>query len=385
MRDKMRSVSLLVTLLVALFSPNLLAAPDLVPAPPQLSATASLLMDHHSGRVLVEHNANARVEPASITKIMTSYVAFHALRNDSIQLDDEVRISKNARYKHTDGSRMFIEYNSLVSVEDLLKGVIIQSGNDASIALAEHIAGSEESFTNLMNRHARSLGMQDTHFTNSTGWPDENHYTTAADLAKLARALINDFPEEYAMFSERRFTHNDIQQSNRNRLLWLDDRVDGIKTGHTESADYCLVSSAQNEGTRLIAVVMGAPRPEQRDEDSRKLLNYGFRFYETFALHDANEPLTEMRIWKGAQETVPLGLQAPLHITIPRGQRSDVNAHMKVDSMIMAPAQKGQEYGTVNVTLGEEQLVSKPLVALRDVEEGGLWRKLIDSITLLFK
>ncbi|MDZ7803896.1 D-alanyl-D-alanine carboxypeptidase family protein [Thiohalophilus sp.] len=381
----MRFVIPAIALLAAVLSPALNAAPDLVPAPPQLPATSWLLIDHDSGRVLVEHEPDARVEPASITKTMTSYVAFHALRNGSINLDDMVRISKNARYKHTDGSRMFVEYNSQVSVEDLLRGVIVQSGNDASIALAEHIAGSEESFVTLMNRHAQALGMDNTHFTNSTGWPDENHYTTTEDLATLSRALINDFPKKYAMFAEKHFTHNEIKQSNRNSLLWLDDRVDGIKTGHTESAGYCLVSSAVNEDMRLIAVVMGADSDNQRDNASRKLLNYGFRFYETFQLHDANEPLTEMRIWKGEQDVVPLGLETPLFVTIPRGQRDDVKANMKVDSMIMAPAKKGQEYGTVNVMLGEEALASKPLVALRDVNEGSIWRKLVDNIKLMFK
>lgn len=381
----MRFVMPVIALLAAVLSPALNAAPDLVPAPPQLPATSWLLIDHDSGRVLVEHEADARVEPASITKIMTVYVAFNALRNDSINLDDEVRISKNARYKHTEGSRMFVEYNSLVSVEELLRGIIVQSGNDASIALAEHIAGSEESFVTLMNRYAQALGMDNTHFTNSTGWPNENHYTTAADLAKLTRALINDFPKKYAMFAEKRFTHNGIQQSNRNRLLWLDDRVDGIKTGHTESAGYCLVSSAVNDEMRLIAVVMGADSESQRDEASRKLLNYGFRFYETFQLYEANELLTEMRIWKGEQEVLPLGLETPLFVTIPRGQRDDVKANMKVDSMIMAPAKKGQEYGTVNVMLGEEVLASEPLVALRDVKEGSIWRKLVDNIKLMFK
>ncbi|MGM0678907.1 MAG: D-alanyl-D-alanine carboxypeptidase family protein [Pseudomonadota bacterium] len=381
----MRFVIPVIALLAALLSPALNAAPDLVPAPPQLPGSSWLLIDHDSGRVLVEHEPDARVEPASITKIMTSYVAFHALRNSSINLDDKVRISKNARYKHTDGSRMFVEYNSQVSVEDLLRGIIMQSGNDASIALAEHIAGSEESFVTLMNRHAQALGMDNTHFTNSTGWPDENHYTTARDLVRLSRAMIDDFPKEYAMFAERRFTHNGIKQSNRNRLLWLDDRVDGIKTGHTESAGYCLVSSAIHDEMRLIAVVMGTDSESQRDNASRKLLNYGFRFYETFQLHDANEPLTEMRIWKGEQEVVPLGLEAPLHVTIPRGQRRNVKAHMKVDPMIMAPAKEGQEYGTVNIMLGEEELASKPLVALRDVNEGSLWRKLVDNIKLMFK
>lgn len=381
----MRSLFLIFGLLASLFSPLLPAAPDMVPAQPQLPATAWFLMDQHSGQVLAEHNPQARVEPASITKIMTTYVAFDALRNGNISLDDKVLISKNARYKHTTGSRMFVEVNSRVSVEDLLRGIIVQSGNDASIALAEHVAGSEESFVTLMNKYAKNLGMGNTHFTNSTGWPDENHYTTAEDLARLSRALIRDFPKYYGMFAEKRFTHNDISQSNRNRLLWQDERVDGIKTGHTESAGYCLVSSAEEDDMRLIAVVMGTNSENERDSASRTLLNYGFRFYETFLLHDPNKALTEMRIWKAEQDTVPLGLNETLYVTVNRGQRGDVKAHMKVDSMIMAPAKKGQQFGTVNVMLGEKELATAPLVALRDVKEGGLWRKLVDNIKLLFK
>lgn len=380
----MRFLFLILGLLTSLFSPAL-AAPDLVPAPPQLPATAWLLVDQHSGRVLAEHNSQMRVEPASITKMMTVYVAFHALRNGSISLDDKVLISNNARYKHTEGSRMFVEANSRVSVEDLLQGIIVQSGNDASIALAEHIAGSEEAFTTLMNQHAKSLGMTHTHFANSTGWPHEDHYTTAEDLAKLARALINDFPKKYALFAERHFTHNGIKQPNRNRLLWLDQRVDGIKTGHTQSAGYCLVSSAVDGDMRLIGIVMGTSSESQRDSASRTLLNYGFRFFETFPLREANTPLTEMRIWKGEQKMLSLGLQEPLYVTVARGKRDEIKAHMNVDSMIMAPAKKGQEYGTVNVTLGDKELVSKPLVALQDVKEGGLWRKLVDNIILLFE
>ncbi len=380
----MRYLLLFFSLLAGAANPTLAAPPDLVPAPPRLPASAYILVDHHSGRVLASEQPDARVEPASITKIMTVYVAFHALHNGSIAMDDQVRISKNARYKHTDGSRMFVEVNSLVSVEDLLKGIIVQSGNDASIALAEHIAGSEETFVTLMNRYAETLEMNDTHFANSTGWPDQAHYTTAADLAKLAHALIRDFPDEYKIFAQRRFTHNDIKQDNRNRLLWLDERVDGIKTGHTESAGYCLVSSAVDDGMRLIAIVMGTDSEKARDTSSRKLLNYGFRFYETFPLHAANEPLTEMRIWKGENETVPLGVEERLYVTIPRGQRDQVKAHMKVDSKIMAPAKKGQQYGTVNVMLGDKQLVTRPLIALQDVEEGGLWRKLVDNIKLMF-
>ena len=380
----MRSLLLILGLLTSLFTPAF-AAPDLVPAPPQLPATAWFLADQHSGRVLVQHNPQMHVEPASITKIMTAYVAFHALRNDSISMDDKVLISNNARYKHTEGSRMFVEANSRVSVDDLLQGIIVQSGNDASIALAEHIAGSEEAFVTLMNQHAKSLGMTNTHFANSTGWPHDDHYTTVEDLAKLTRALISDFPKQYALFAERRFTHNGIQQSNRNRLLWLDQRVDGVKTGHTESAGYCLVSSATENDMRLIAVVMGTDSTKQRDSSSRTLLNYGFRFFETFPLHVADKPLTEMRIWKGKQKMLSLGLQEPLYVTIARGKRDEIKAHMNVDSMIMAPARKGQEYGTVNVTLGDRELASKPLVALQDVKEGGLWRKLVDNIILLFE
>jgi len=380
----MRYLLLFLSLFISSFSPLLTAAPNLVPAPPQLPASAYLLVEHHSGKVLAAKNADARVEPASITKMMTVYVAFHALRNGTIHLDDKVRISKNARYKHTDGSRMFVELHSLVPVKDLLKGIIVQSGNDASIALAEHIAGSEESFVTLMNRYAKALGMNHTHFANCTGWPNPDHYTTTADLAKLANALITDFPEDYQLFKQKHFTHNGITQPNRNRLLWLDDRVDGIKTGHTQSAGYCLVSSAVDDGMRLISVVMGTNSENARDTSSRKLLNYGFRFYETFPLRQANETLTEMRIWKGESETVPLGLEEPLYVTIPRGQRDEVKANLKVDSKIMAPAKKGQQYGTVNVMLGEEQLESKPLVALKDVAEGGIWRKLVDSIKLMF-
>jgi D-alanyl-D-alanine carboxypeptidase (penicillin-binding protein 5/6) len=380
----MRSLLLIFGLLTSLFT-HALAAPDLVPAPPQLPATAWYLVDQHSGRVLAQHNPQMRVEPASITKIMTVYVAFHALRNGTISMDDKVLISNNARYKHTEGSRMFVEANSRVSVEDLLQGIIVQSGNDASIALAEHIAGSEEAFTTLMNQHAKSLGMTNTHFVNSTGWPHDGHYTTVEDLAKLTRALISDFPEQYAFFAERRFTHNGIQQSNRNRLLWLDQRVDGVKTGHTETAGYCLVSSAVENDMRLIAVVMGTDSTKQRDSSSRTLLNYGFRFFETFPLHVADKPLTEMRIWKGEQKMLSLGLQEPLYVTVARGKRDEIKAHMNVDSMIMAPARKGQEYGTVNITLGDKELASKPLVALQDVKEGGLWRKLVDNVILLFK
>ena len=378
----MRS-SLTLTLLFLLTSSLALAAPTILPAPPSLAAKAWLLIDHNSGRVLVEHNSQLAVEPASLTKMMTTYAVLYAIRDASVSAEDKVRVSEKAwRMK---GSRMFIEVNSLVSVDELLKGTIIQSGNDASVALAEHVAGSEDAFVQLMNQHAATLGMTGTHFTNSTGWPDENHYTTPRDLAILSRALIRDFPDHYSWYRIKEYTYNNIRQFNRNRLLWLDDRVDGIKTGHTESAGYCLVASAQQNDMRLISVVLGADSEKARATASRKLLNYGFRFYETFLLHHAKEPLQNMRIWKGETETVPLGLQQDLYITIPRGQRKKVKANMTVETMLVAPAQKGQTYGSVNIMLGEEELSTQPLVALEDVPEGGLWRQTVDSIKLMFK
>lgn len=373
---------LTLTLLFLLLDSFAVATPAIVPAPPNLSAKAWLLIDHNSGRVLVEHNSHQRVEPASLTKMMTAYVVLYTMRNGSVSADDMVRVSEKAwRMK---GSRMFIEVNSLVSVDELLKGMIIQSGNDASVALAEHVAGNEDAFVDLMNQHARSLGMTETNFTNSTGWPNAEHYTTPHDLAILSRALIRDFPDYYTWYRIKEYTYNNIRQFNRNRLLWLDDNVDGIKTGHTESAGYCLVASARKDDMRLISIILGTDSDNARASNSRKLLSYGFRFYETFLLHRANEPLENMRIWKGENETVPLGLQEDLYITIPRGQRNKVNANMTVETMLVAPAKKGQTYGSVNIMLGDEKLRQQSLVALEDVPEGGLWRQMIDNIKLLF-
>lgn len=373
---------LTLTLLFLLLDSFAVATPAIVPAPPNLSAKAWLLIDHNSGRILVEHNSHQRVEPASLTKMMTAYVVLYTMRNGSVSAEDMVRVSEKAwRMK---GSRMFIEVNSLVSVDELLKGMIIQSGNDASVALAEHVAGNEDAFVDLMNQHARSLGMTETNFTNSTGWPNAEHYTTPHDLAILSRALIRDFPDHYTWYRIKEYTYNNIRQFNRNRLLWLDDNVDGIKTGHTESAGYCLVASARKDDMRLISIILGTDSDNARASSSRKLLSYGFRFYETFLLHRANEPLENMRIWKGENETVPLGLQEDLYITIPRGQRNKVNANMTVETRLVAPAKKGQTYGSVNIMLGEEKLRQQSLVALEDVPEGGLWRQMIDNIKLLF-
>ncbi len=372
-----------ISLVISLLSLAHVAQASLIPTAPKIKAKSYMLIDYHSGHILAQSNLSDRVEPASLTKLMTAYVVMHEIEDGGIKMEDEVTISEKAwRMK---GSRMFIEVNSKVSVKELLLGTIIQSGNDASVALAEHTAGSEDSFATLMNKHAERLGMSGTHFVNSTGWPDKEHYTTVSDLAILTRAMIQEFPEHYALYKIKKYTYNDIPQFNRNRLLWIDERVDGVKTGHTDSAGYCLISSATKNEMRLISVVVGTKSERARETESRKLLNYGFRFFETFKLHAANAPLTDMRIWKGEKETVPLGLTGSLYITTPRGKRNKIKAHMNVDATIVAPIQKGQEYGKVEVKLGEEVIAERPLVALEDVPEGGIWTRTVDNIRLLFQ
>ncbi len=281
--------------------------PHVVPSPPKTAAEAYILIDYNSGKIIASQNADMRVEPASLTKIMTGYVVINELSNGNISLDDMVTISPKA-WKMP-GSKMFIEVGKKVSVHDLIKGMVIQSGNDASVALAEHIAGSEEVFAELMNKYAESLGMTHTHYMNATGLPNPDHYTTAEDLSILARALINKFPEEYEWYAQKKFTFNGITQYNRNKLLWQDPSVDGLKTGHTESAGYCLVTSAKRDDMRLISVVLGTDSAKQRIQESQKLLNYGFRFFETHKLYQAGQRLNDARIWEGQQDTVGLGLE----------------------------------------------------------------------------
>lgn len=354
-----------------------------VPAPPQLPAESYLLMDFHSGRTLVQHNSDQRVEPASITKLMTSYVVLKALEAGSIALDNKVLVSEKAW--RTPGSRMFIEVGNRVSVENLMKGMIIQSGNDASVALAEHVAGSEGAFAELMNQYAARLGMENTHFVNATGLPAPEHYTTARDIARLARALIREFPDYYAWYSVQEFTWNGIRQSNRNALLYRDPSVDGIKTGHTDSAGYCLVTSALRDGMRLISVVMGTRSESARTDASQALLNWGFRFFETHRLYAAGEALTEARVWKGAAELVPVGLREDLYVTIPRGSYARLKPYMEVATQIIAPVGRQQPLGSVKVALGEDVVAERRLHALEAVPEGGLWRRAVDSILLLFE
>jgi len=354
-----------------------------IPGPPQINARAYLLQDFLSGRILVERNAHQRMEPASLTKLMTAYVVFSELKSSGIHLDEQVRISEKAW--RTGGSKMFIEVNKLVSVEDLLKGMIIQSGNDASVALAEHVAGSEDAFASLMNNYAATLGMKESHFVNSTGLPHPDHYTTAYDLALLTRALIRDFPEHYQWYSMREFTYNNITQYNRNKLLWRDKTVDGVKTGHTKSAGYCLIASALRKDMRLISVVLGTRSEAARAQESQKLLNYGFRFFETHRLYSANEPLATARIWKGEVEQLPLGLGEDLYVTIPRKQYGKLDATMNIAPLITAPAQRGHAYGSVEIRLGDEVIANRPLIALRNVAEGSLAQRLSDEFMLLFE
>ncbi|MET0013817.1 MAG: D-alanyl-D-alanine carboxypeptidase family protein [Sedimenticola sp.] len=372
----------LISLLLGLFCTSTLAAAP-VPAPPKIAASGHLLLDFDSGAVLAENNANEQLEPASLTKIMTAYVVLREITEGNIKLDEMVRVSKKAW--RAPGSRMFIEVGKQISVEQLLKGMIIQSGNDSSIALAEHVAGSEETFAALMNEHAQRLGMLNTNFVNSTGLPDKNHYTTANDIAKVAAATIREFPDYYGWYAVREFTFNDIKQHNRNKLLWRDDSVDGIKTGHTEAAGYCLVASAKRNGMRLISVVMGTKSENARAKESQALLNYGFRFYETHRLYGAGEALTQVRVWKGASEQLRLGLKEDLVVTIPRRQYKNLKPGMTIPPKIMAPMRKGQEVGKVKVMLGDRVVAESPLVALEGVEEGGIWQTVKDSALLMFE
>jgi D-alanyl-D-alanine carboxypeptidase (penicillin-binding protein 5/6) len=353
------------------------------PAPPAIAASGYLLIDIDSDAVLAANDPDQRLEPASLTKIMTAYVVFRELRGGSVKLSDQVLVSEKA-WK-TPGSRMFIEVNKRVSVEDLLKGMIIQSGNDASVALAEHVAGSEDAFANLMNEHARRLGMENTQFVNATGLPDEQHYTTPHDIARVTEAMIREFPELYKLYSVREFTFNDIRQHNRNKLLWRDESVDGVKTGHTDAAGYCLVASAKRDGMRLVSVVMGTESEKARLKESQSLLNYGFRFYETHRLYGAADRLTRTRVWMGDREEVSLGLAEALYVTIPRRQYDKLNARTEIRSQLQAPLAKGQQVGEVIVELDGDVITRQPLVTLDEVAEGGIWRTVVDRVLMMLE
>lgn len=365
------------------FASTLQAAALPIPKAPATGSKSFIVMDFDSGRVIAEEQPDSAVEPASITKLMSSYVAFRELDSGNISLDDMVTISEKAW--RTPGSRMFVEVGKQVSIEDLLLGIIVQSGNDATVALAEYIAGSEETFAALMNRYAEELGLSGSHFVNSTGLPDPEHYMTARDIARLGALVIEKYPEYYKWFSQKEFTFNDITQYNRNKLLWRDETVDGIKTGHTESAGYCLVTSAKKDDMRLITVVLGTGSENARADATQALLNYGFRFFETHKLYAAGTQLTTSRIWKGATETAALGIDKDLYVTIPRGQYQSLDASMSIDNRILAPISEGQPLGTVLVKLGEEVVAEQPLVSLQGIGEGSFWQRIVDEALLYFE
>jgi len=323
-----------------------------------------------------------RVEPASITKLMTAYVVFHGLAEGKIRLEDTVNVSEKAW--RTGGSRMFIEPKMQVTVEELIRGMVIQSGNDASVALAEHMAGSEEAFAGLMNHYAELLGMRDTHFTNATGLPDPEHYTTARDVALLSVATVRDFPDYYAWYSEKEYTFNNIRQHNRNTLLWRDPAIDGLKTGHTESAGYCLAASAKRDGMRLVSALMGSSSESSRASETQTLLNYGFRFYETVQLYKAEQELTRARVWKGLDEEIALGLQQELFVTIPTGRYDDLEAQVQMRPQLTAPLELGATVGQINVVLDDDIVASRDLVTLAAVEQAGFFGSAWDGLQLWF-
>lgn len=368
--------------LLLLTAPAAWASQMVIPAPPQLAAKSYVLMDAASGKVLVENNGDQRLPPASLTKLMTAYIATLEIRKGQIGEQDLVTVSEKAW--RTGGSRMFIQVGTQVAVSDLLHGIIIQSGNDASVALAEHIAGSEEAFADMMNAAAERLGMNNSHFMNATGLPDPEHYSSAHDMAKLARAIINEDPEHYAIYSQKEFFWNNIKQPNRNLLLWRDKTVDGLKTGHTEEAGFCLVSSAVRDGARMITSVFGTVSEQARAAETQKLLTYGFRFFETRTFYQKGQELTQALVWKGAARQLKAGLASDLTLTLPKGQLDKLQAGMTLDPQLIAPIQQGQVIGKVEVKLGDEVVHSADLVALEAVDEGGLLRRLWDSIRLFF-
>jgi D-alanyl-D-alanine carboxypeptidase (penicillin-binding protein 5/6) len=375
-----RTITLFVCLWLSLLTPSF--ADSSVPQLPKLDAAQYLLVDFLSGTELAAKDPDKRIEPASITKLMTAYLLYQELEKGNIKLEDRVLVSEKAW--QMEGSRMFLEIGKKVPLERMISGLIIQSGNDAAVALAEHSSGSEEEFVRKMNAEATRLGLTNTHFTNVTGWPDPNHYMSARDIAKLTRTVIKEYPEHYKLYSEKEYSYNGIKQYNRNKLLWHDKTVDGVKTGHTESAGYCLLSSAQRGSMRLIAVVLGAESDKTRTNYSQQLLEYGFRFYETHKLYDANSVLAEARVWKGEKSTVPTGIMEDFYVTIPKGHYSQLKGLMEINKSIDAPVKRGDLIGMAVIKDVDRIVLQKPLVAMDSVDTGGTWTNITDSIKKLF-
>jgi D-alanyl-D-alanine carboxypeptidase (penicillin-binding protein 5/6) len=361
--------------------PVVLQAPG-APAAPTVAAAAWVLLDTLSGQTLGASNADERREPASLTKLMTAYVAFEALRAKSIVPSQMVTVSQRA-WK-AEGSRMFIEPRKAVSVDELLHGVVIQSGNDASIAIAELVSGTEEAFVERMNQEAARLKLTATHFANATGLSDPQHYSTAADMARLTAALIRDFPEYYPLYSQKEFRYNNITQSNRNRLLWTDPYVDGVKTGHTEAAGWCLVSSAKRGERRLVAVVLGAGSDVGRAAESQKLLNWGFQAFDTISLYQPGKPVTTLRVWKGAKRDLAAGFLADRYLTVPKGKAEQLGLTLESQEPLLAPVLNGQTVGAVKVALEGKPVAEFPLIALEEVPLASLWGRAVDTVKLWF-
>jgi len=353
-----------------------------IPAP-DVNARAWVTLDANSAQIIAEENADERVEPASLTKIMAAYVIFQALENDRLALDQKVNISEKA-WK-TEGSRMFAQVNTQVAVDDLLRGMIIQSGNDATVALAEAVAGSESAFVAMMNEEAQRQGLTNTHFTNSPGLPGPEHYTSARDMAILALNLIQDFPQYLHYYSQKEYTYNNIRQPNRNRLLWADSTVDGLKTGHTSSAGYCLVSTALRDGRRVVSVLIGANSDSARAESSLKLLNWSFQNFDTVKLFDQGEPAAQARVWEGQTETVDLGQARPIWITVPRGKATEIKPVAQYKQPLIAPLSEGAEVGTLTLTLDGKVLREEPLVVMKDVPQASFIGRMYDKARLLLQ
>ncbi|MFQ3185470.1 D-alanyl-D-alanine carboxypeptidase family protein [Marinomonas primoryensis] len=378
----MKKLLVTLSLVFCFVSGSVFSAPSLIPTPPQLSASSYILMDAYTGDILVENNADEALPPASLTKLMTAYIIEYELARGNLSLEDKVNISEKAW--RMEGSRMFIREGTQVQLEDLMRGIIIQSGNDASVAAAEHIAGSESAFADLMNQHAQLLGMENTHFVNATGFPAEDHYSSAHDIAKLSRATILQFPENFSMYSEKDFTYNNIRQPNRNKLLWRDKTVDGLKTGHTDAAGFCLAATAVRNGTRLITVVMGTNSDAARAVESQKLLDYGFRYYETRKLYSRGQVVNNARVWGGSQSSVKVGFADDVLVTMPRQQGSSIPATLDMQQEITAPIAVGDVLGKIVVGLEGNVLLERSVVALEAVEEGGFFKRMFDSIKLFF-
>ena len=380
---KARFLALLMPLALLVAGQALAADIRPTPAPPIIGATSYLLIDSKTGHELATLEPDKAVAPASLTKLMTAYAVFNALRQEQIRLDDQVTVSEKAW--RTPGSRMFIEVGKQVSVGDLLLGMIVQSGNDASVALAEHVAGSESVFAEVMNQYAQALGMHSSHFVNATGLPDDDHYSTARDLSTLARAIIEEYPEYYRWYSVKEFKFNDIKQPNRNNLLWRDPSVDGMKTGHTDAAGYCLVASAERDGMRIISVVLGTSSAKARVDGTQALVNYGFRFFETRLVYAAGTEITTTRIWKSANEITPLGVLEDLYVTIPRGAYDELDSILNVPAVLLAPVAQGQPLAELRISLGGDEVITEPLRALENNPDGSFWQRTRDNISLLFE